>query len=93
VVRGDPQNVGLAAGFQELPQVRAGTVDLVPGDEIEAGPVGVRVRADPGGQLPLCPELQPGGSPVFSDRTGVRDLLAGDPLPGADQRVPVPSRT
>src|SRR6185437_14681421 len=45
-VRGGPQHVGLSGRFQVFPQVGAGSVHLVTADEIEPGPVGVRVRAD-----------------------------------------------
>ena len=51
-------------------------------------PVGARVREHVGGQLPLRAEPQPVGQPRDQGRHRVGDLLAGDPLPGADQRVP-----
>ena len=85
---GDPQHVGLAASLQEVPQLGAAAVHLVPADEIEAGAVGVRIRADTDGQLPLGTELQASRQPGGQRPDRIGDVLARDPLPGADQRVP-----
>ena len=87
-VRGDPQHVGLSVLLEELPQPRAAAVDLVPAGEIEGQPAGVAVRADARGQLPLGAEPQVRWQAHDQRRHRVFDMLAGDPLPRADQRVP-----
>jgi hypothetical protein len=87
-VRRHPQHVGLAAGLEELPQLGAAAVDLVAAGEVEAQAVGVRGRADIDGQLPLGAELKLQRQPHEQGLHRVGDVLAGDPLPGADQRMP-----
>jgi hypothetical protein len=87
-VRGNPQHAGLAGRFQVFPQVRAGTVNLVAAGEIEPDPAGVRLREHAGGQLPLRAEYQARRQPRSQRPRRIGDLLAGDPLPGAGQRVP-----
>lgn len=85
---GDPQDIGLLSGFQEVPQAGAGLVHLVPADEVEAHPVGESVRQDLRGEFSLGMETQAGGQPHRSGPYRVGDVLGGDPLPGADQGVP-----
>ena len=54
-VRGDPQHVGLPALLEELPQLGAAAVDLVPAGEIEGQPVGVgSPRRCPWPAAPWC---------------------------------------
>ncbi len=74
--------------FEELPQLGTAAVHLVAADEIEADPVGVRVRADADCQLPFGAEPQVQGQAGDQRRYRVADVLARYPLPGADQRVP-----
>ena len=86
---GDPQHVGLAAGFEELPQLGAAAVDLVPADEVEAGSRRRTASAQMSmASCPLVRNCRSSGSPMTSDVTGSSMCSRGDPLPGADQRVP-----
>ena len=89
-VRRHPQHVRLAAGLEELAQLGAVAVDLVAAGEVERQAVGVRVGADVDGQLPLGAEGQVQRQPHEQGLHRVLEVLAGDPLPGADQRVPGP---
>ena len=89
-VRRHAQHVRLAGGFEVLAQLGAAAVDLVPAVEVRPDPVGGGVRADVDGQLPLGAELQIQRQPHDQGLHRVGDVLAGDPLPGADQRVPGP---
>jgi hypothetical protein len=57
-------------------------------DEVECQPVGVAVRADVNGQLPLSAELKIQRQARDQRRHRIRDVLAGYPLPCAGQRVP-----
>jgi hypothetical protein len=77
-VRRDPQHVGLAAGLEELAQLGAGAVDLVPAGEIEAQPVGVRGSEDVDGQLPLGAERQVRRQPGDQRLDRVLDVLGRD---------------
>ena len=85
---GDAQDVGLPAALQELPQLGAGAVDLVPAGEVERQPVGVGVGEDVDRQLPLGPEPQVRRQACDQRLHRVRDVLGRDPLPRPDQRVP-----
>ena len=87
-VRRHPQHVRLALGFEVRAQLRAVAVHLVSAVEVRSDPVGGGVRADVDGQLALGaePQVQRQAHDQGLDR--VLDVLAGDPLPGADQRVP-----
>ena len=87
-VRRHPQHVRLAAGLEELAQLRAVAVDLVAAGEVEADAVGVRAGADVDGQLSLGAEPQVQRQAHEQGLHRVLDVLAGDPLAGADQRVP-----
>jgi hypothetical protein len=89
-VRPDPQHVSLAAFFAELAQLTAGAVDLVAAQEVEPGAVSQRLGADINGQLPLGAEHQILWQAHGQRLHRVADVLGGDPLPGADQRVPGP---
>jgi len=84
----DPQHVGLPAGLEKLPQPRAPAIDLVPAGEVELQAIGVAVRADIHGQLPLGAELKIQRQAHDQRRHRILDVLAGNPLPRADQRVP-----
>ena len=88
--RRDPQDVGLRTVLQELPQLRAAAVDLVPAGEVERQAVGVGVLQDIDGQLSLRPEPQVQGQAGNQRLHRVGDVLSRDPLPGSDQRVPGP---
>ena len=74
-VRRHPQHVRLAAGLEEVAQLRAAAVYLVPAGEIEAGAVGLCAGEDVDGQLARRAELDPGGG------------LAGLFLPGLVDRA------
>ena len=87
-VRRHPQHVGLAAGFEVLAQLGAVAVHLVPAVEVRPDPVGGGVRADVDGQLSLGAERQVRRQAHDQGLHRVLDVLAGNPLPGADQRVP-----
>ncbi len=87
-VRRHPQHVRLAVLLEELAQLRAVPVDLVPAGEVEADAVGVRAGADVDGQLSLGAESQIERQAHQQGLHRVLEVLAGDPLPGADQRVP-----
>ena len=89
-VRRDPQHVRQAAGFQVLPQLGAAAVDLVPAGEVQADAVGKHLADQVDGQLPLGPEGQVRRQPHDPPPGGVLQLLARDPLPCGDQRVPDP---
>ena len=67
---------------------RAVAVHLVAAGEVERMPSAYGVRADVDGQLSLGAELQVQRQPHDQGLHRVLDVLAGDPLPGADQRVP-----
>jgi hypothetical protein len=87
-VRRHPQHVRLAAGLEVLAQLGTAAVYLVPAVEIRPDAVGGGVGADVDGQLPLGAEHKIGWQPHEQGLDRVLDLLAGDPLAGADQRVP-----
>ena len=87
-VRRDPQHAGLTAGFEELAQLGAAAVDLVPAGKVEGQPVGVRASEDVDGQLAPGAERQVRRQPGDQRLDRVLDVLARDPLPGPDQRVP-----
>ena len=87
-VRGDPQHVRLIAGLEVLAQLGAVAVHLVPAVEIARHAIRGRLRADVGGQLPLGAELQVQRQSHHQGPDRVGDVLAGDPLPRAGQRVP-----
>ena len=87
-VRRHPQDVRLAAGLEELAQLRAVPVDLVAAGEVEPDAVGVRAGAQVDGKLALGAELQVQRQAHEQGLHRVLDVLAGDPLAGADQRVP-----
>ena len=67
---------------------RAVAVHLVPAVEVRPDPVGGGVLADVDGQLPLGAEPQVQRQPHDQGLHRVLEVLAGDPLAGADQRVP-----
>jgi hypothetical protein len=87
-VRRHPQHVRLALGFEVPAQLGAAAVDLVPAVEVRTDAVGGGVGADVDGQLPLSTELQIQRQPHDQALHRVCEVLAGNPLPGADQRVP-----
>jgi hypothetical protein len=87
-VRRHAQHVRLAVVLEELAQLRAAAVDLIAAGEIEAGAVGVCAGADVDGQLPLGAEPQIQRQAHDQGLRRVGDVLGGDPLAGADQRVP-----
>ena len=87
-VRGDAQDVGLPACFQELPQLRAAAVDLIPADEVEPQPVAIGAGEDVDGQLPLRPEPQIQRQACDQRLHRVPDVLSRDPLARPGQRVP-----
>ena len=89
-VRRHPQHVRLACGFEVLAQLGAGAVYLVPAVEVRPDPAGGGVLADVDGQLALGAEYQVQRQPHEQGLRRVLEVLAGDPLPGADQRVPGP---
>ena len=91
--RRDPQHVGLAVGLEELPQLGAAAVDLVPADEVERQAVGVGVRADVDGQLPLGAELQVQRQPHDQGPDRILDLLGGIHCRAPISACPVLSRT
>ena len=83
-VRRDPQHIGLAAGFQELPQTRsAAAVHLVAAHEVQPHAVGGGLGEDVDGQLALGAEGQAFGR-VFMDQglDGIADLLSAVFIPG-----------
>src|SRR5512142_446352 len=53
-----PQDIGLAAVLEELPQLRAAAVDLVAAEEIEADAVRERLGGNADGELSFGAELQ-----------------------------------
>jgi len=57
-VRRNPQHVGLAAGFQVLPQLGAAAVDLIPAGEVQADALSEDLAEQVDGQLPLGAEGQ-----------------------------------
>ena len=87
-VRRDAQHVGLAACFQVFPQLGAAAVDLIAAGEVEPDAVGEDLAEQVDGQLPLGAEGQVRRQPMIVRRAGSLQLLARDPLPGGDQRVP-----
>jgi len=87
-VRRDPQHVALAAGFQVLPQPGAAAVDLIPAGEIQADTIGEHLAEQVDGQLALGPEGQVRRQPHDPPLHRVIEVLARDPLPRRDQRVP-----
>ena len=87
-IRRHPQDIRLAARLEEHPQLGAAAIDLIPAGKVERQAVRVRVGADIDRQLPLGPEPQVQRQPHDQGPDRVGDVLAGDPLPGADQRVP-----
>nr|WP_236051651.1 hypothetical protein [Nonomuraea cypriaca] len=76
--------------LQEGAQLGAGAVDLVAGDEVDDDAVEVGIGEQADGQFALGGEGQVEGQAGGDRRDGVGDLLGGDPLAGADQRVPGP---
>jgi hypothetical protein len=55
---GNSQHISLGVVFEELPQLGAGAVDLVPADEVQPDSVAERLSADVDGQFPFGAELQ-----------------------------------
>ena len=87
-VRRHPQHVRLVFGFEVRAQLGAVAVHLVPAVEVRPDPAGGGVLADVDGQLPLGAEPQVQRQAHEQGLHRVLDVLAGDPLAGADQRVP-----
>jgi hypothetical protein len=90
---GDPQHIPLPVVFEELPQLRAAAVDLIPAHVIQRDPVRERLGADLLGQLALGAELQSSGRPMSSDFTGSSICSAGIHWRAPISACPVPSRT
>jgi hypothetical protein len=87
-VRRHAQHVALAAGLQELAQLGAAAVDLVPAGEVEPDAVREHLTDQVDGQLPLGPERQ-ARRQLHHRATGrILQLLTGNPLPRGDQRMP-----
>ena len=87
-VRGDPQHIALAAAFEELPQLGAVAVDLVPQTKSNAMP---SVNASVQMSMASCPLVRNSrsrGSPMTRDFTGSSMCSAGIHCPGPGQRVP-----
>ena len=87
-VRRHAQYVRLAVVLEELAQLGAAAIDLVAAGEIEAEAVGVHLRAQVDGQLPLGAELQIRRQAHGQGLHRIVDVLGRYPLAGADQRVP-----
>src|ERR1035437_2028352 len=87
-IRGHPQHVRLLLRLEELPQLRAVAVYLVPAREVELDAVGSRVLADIDGELALGAELKVQRQPRPQRLHRIRDVLTRYPLPEPDQRVP-----
>jgi hypothetical protein len=76
--------------FQEGAQLGAGSIDLVVGDEVDADAVAPGVGEQADGQFAFGGEDQVQGQAGGDGGDRIGDLLGGDSLAGADQRVPGP---
>jgi hypothetical protein len=87
-VRGDPQHIALAAAFQVGAQFGAAAIHLVPADVIQLDAISEDLGKQVDGQLPLGAEDQVGRQSHHLLPARVAGLLARDPLPRSDQRMP-----
>ena len=87
-VRRHPQHVTLATAFQVLAQPGAGAIHLIPAHEVQPDAISEDLGEQVDGQLPLGAEHQIIWQAHDLLLGWVIDMLARNPLPGGDQRVP-----